>query len=94
MCVELVRGGSALLLKSCKVRVVNHLFKVESSNAVVPEVNCDLICISFPLVIRNNNVLIQHAYSGLWIQRSQHSHAEVIHAGLDEPTIEPVQVVA
>lgn len=43
--------------------MVNHLFKVESSNVVVPEVNCDLICISFPLVIRNNNVLIQHAFS-------------------------------
>lgn len=41
-----------------KEQVVNHLFKVESSNVVAPEVNYDLICISFPLVIRNNNVLI------------------------------------
>lgn len=64
------------------VQVVNHLFKVESSNVVVPEVNYDLICISFPLVIRNNNVLIQHAYSGRWILRSQHSYA-VVHVGLD-----------
>lgn len=47
-----------------KEQVVNHLFKVESSNVVAPEVNYDLICISFPLVIRNNNVLIQCAYSG------------------------------
>lgn len=42
-----------------KEQVVNHLFKVEGSNVVAPEVNDDLICISFPLVIRNNNVLIQ-----------------------------------
>lgn len=61
--------------------MVNHLFKVESSNVVVPEVNYDLICISFPLVIRNNNVLIQHAYSGRWILRSQHSYAEGVHVG-------------
>lgn len=59
-----------------KVQVVNHLFKVESSNVVVPEVNYDLICISFPLVIRNNNVLIQHAYSGRRTLRSQHPCAE------------------
>lgn len=65
------------------VQVVNHLFKVESSNVVVPEVNYGLICISFPLVIRNNNVLIQHAYSGRWILRSQHSYAEIVHVGLD-----------
>ena len=47
-----------------KSKWFNHLFKVESSNVVAPEVNYDLICISFPLVIRNNNVLIQCAYSG------------------------------
>lgn len=50
------------------VQVVNHLFKVESSNVVIPEVNSDLICISFPLVIRNNNVLIEHAYSDIHMQ--------------------------
>lgn len=63
--------------------MVNHLFKVESSNVVVPEVNCDLICISFPFVIRNNNVLIQHAYSDRWILRSQHSYKEGEHVGLN-----------
>lgn len=47
-----------------KERVVNHLFKVESSNVVAPEVNYDLICISFPLVIRNNNVLIRRVDGG------------------------------
>lgn len=72
--------------------MVNHLFKVEGSNVVAPEVNYDLICISFPLVIRNNNVLIQYAYSGRCILRSQHSYAEVIQAGLDEPTMATVQV--
>lgn len=75
-----------------KVQVVNHLFKVEGSNVVAPEVNYDLICISFPLVIRNNNVLIQYAYSGRWILRSQHSYAEVIQAGLDYSPMAPVQV--
>lgn len=70
-----------------QVPVVNHLFRVEGSNVVAPEVNCDLICISFPLVIRNNNVSIQNAYSS----RSRHSHASVIHAGLNWPTMVPLQ---
>lgn len=56
--------------------MVNHLLEVESSNVVVPEVNYDLICISFPLVIRNNNVLIQHGYCG----RAHNSH--IVQEGL------------
>lgn len=48
-------------------------FGVESSNAADLELNCDLICMCFPAVIRNYNVLIQHAYSDRWIMRSQHS---------------------
>lgn len=83
---RLENDSAASGFQSCKVQVVNHLFKVESSNVVAAEVNCDLICISFPLVIRNNNVLIQNAYSS----RSRHSHARVIHAGLDWPTMVPV----